>query len=348
MKALTFHGPEQIVYETAPDPELLSNSDVIVKVRHTAICGSDLHVYHGRETGLDCGVVMGHEFVGEIVETGSEVKSLKPGDLVVSPFTSNCGSCFYCLSQLTCRCEHGNLYGWMEDGVGLQGAQSEFVRAPFADASLVKLPKDIDAETGLFLGDIMATGYFIADMAEIQPSGVYAVVGCGPVGMMAVVGARELGAEQIYAIDGVPERLKLAESFGAIPINYLKQDPCDILRTVTQGRGADSVMEAVGSPAAGKLAYELVRPGGVISVAGVHTANHFPFSPAQAYDKNLTYKVGRCPARKYMEKLLPLVQQKKYDLSSIISHRLPLSQGVHGYNIFASKKDGCTKVMLTP
>ena len=173
------------------------------------------------------------------------------------------------------------------------------------------------------------------------------VVGCGPVGLMAVVGARELGAEKLYAVDSIPERLKLAEQFGAIPINFKQQDPVEVVREATQGRGADASMEAVGSPAAGRLAMDLIRPGGTVSVAGVHNEPQFAFNPTEAYDKNLTFKVGRCPARYYMNRLMPLVESGRYDLSAIISHRLTLDQGVHGYDLFANKKDGCTKVILT-
>lgn len=348
MKALTFHGPKQIVYESVPDPAILDPTDVIIKVRQTAICGSDLHVYHGREMGLDCGSVMGHEFSGEVVATGSKVRGFKSGDRVVSPFTTNCGFCHSCSIGLTCRCENGDLYGWVEQGKGLQGAQAEYVRAPHADATLVKLSPELDFELGLFLGDIMATGFYIADMAHVNPKGVYAVVGCGPVGLMAIVGAREMGAEMIFAIDCVPERLELAKSFGAITINYNETNACEYILSLIKGQGADAVMEAVGNPSAGRLAYDLVRPGGIISVAGVHTEPYFSFSPTEAYNKNLTYKVGRCPARKYMDKLLPVVKSDSYNLKSIISHRMPLKDGVNGYDIFTRKADGCTKVMLTP
>jgi threonine dehydrogenase-like Zn-dependent dehydrogenase len=185
-------------------------------------------------------------------------------------------------------------------------------------------------------------------MAAVSPEGTYAVIGCGPVGLMTIIGARELGAERIYAIDTIPERLALAEKFGATLIDYQKENPLPVIREATEGRGADAVLEVVGSPAAARLALDLVRPGGIIAVAGVHNEEHFAFSPAEAYDKNLTYKVGRCPARYYMERLIPLVQKKKYDLTAIISHRMPLAEGVRGYKIFAEKLEGCTKVVVKP
>jgi len=346
MHALTFHGIENIHHESVLDPKIESPGDAIVKVHLAAICGSDLHVYHGREKGLDAGTVMGHEFVGEIIELGKAVKKFRNGDSVFSPFTTSCGECFYCRRNLPCRCSSGQLFGWVQNGVGLHGGQAEYVRVPLAESTLLKIPRSILPEEALLMGDVLSTGYFCADMAEIKPDGIYAVIGCGPVGLMAIIGARELKAGKIYAIDSVHERLRLAINFGAIPLDYRQDDPVAYIRNETEGRGADAVLEVVGSPSAAKLAITLVRPGGIISVVGVHNEEHFAFSPNDAYDKNLTYKVGRCPARYYMEKLIPIVQKKKYDLTTIFSHRLPLAEGVRGYKIFAEKLEGCTKVVL--
>jgi threonine dehydrogenase-like Zn-dependent dehydrogenase len=346
MKAITFQGTARVEIETVPDPELRSPQDVIVRNRVSAICGSDLHVYLGREKGIEPGTVMGHEFLGEIVEVGKGVKGLKPGDRVVSPFTTNCGKCFYCRKGLTCRCPDGQLFGWVENGRGLEGAQAELVRVPLADSTLFTLPPGVDEEAALFLGDILATGFYCADMAEAGPEGVYAVVGCGPVGLFAVLGARERGAERIFAVDFLPERLALAEKFGATPIDAGATAPRDVLRDATEGRGADAVLEVVGTPEATRLAFDLVRPGGIVSAVGVHTEAQFAFSPVEAYDRNLTYRAGRCPARHYMERLLPLVKEGKYDFASIVSHRLPLADAAKGYRLFERKLEGCTKVLL--
>lgn len=346
MRALTFHGRETIKYETLADPKIEDPTDVIVKVHLSALCGSDLHPYHERERGLDHGTAMGHEFVGEIVETGHGIDSFKKGDKIFCPFTTSCGRCFYCLKGLTCRCPSGQLFGWIEKGVGLHGGQAEFVRVPLADSTLLSIPENVLPEEALLLGDICSTGFFCAENAEVKPDGLYAILGCGPVGLMAVVGARELGAETIYAIDAIPERLQLAEKFGAVPLNYEDQNPTEIIKEATQGRGADAVMEVVGSPAAAKAAVELLRPGGIISTVGVHTEQEMAFSPGQAYDKNLTYRNGRCPARYYMQRLIPMVQAKKYELSGIISHWLPLSDGAEAYRLFDQKRDGCTKVVF--
>jgi threonine dehydrogenase-like Zn-dependent dehydrogenase len=348
VKALTFHGKKTIELENVPDPEILAPSDVIVKVSLTAICGSDMHVYHEREKGLDRGTVMGHEFVGEVVETGGKVASLKKGDRVVSPFTTNCGRCHFCTIGLTARCVEGGLFGWVEKGEGLQGAQAEYVRVPLADSTLYPIPADVADDAALLAGDILSTGYFCAQMAGVGPRGVYAVVGCGPVGLMAIVGAREQGAQHLFALDLVPERLARAESFGATAVNVETGDPPAVVREATGGRGVDAVLEVVGSPSAGKLAYELVRPGGTIAVVGVHNEKGFSFSPADAYDKNLTYRVGRCSARHLIPRLMPLLQTGKCDVTSILSHRWPLERGVEGYTLFDEKRDGCTKVVLTP
>lgn len=348
MKALTFLGIESVGYETVNDPVIIEPSDVIIHVTQCAICGSDLHAYHGRETGLDHHTAMGHEFVGEVVEIGNEVLGLKKGDQVLSPFTTNCGACYYCKIGLTCRCTKGQLFGWRENGAGLHGGQAEFVRVPLADSTLVKIPEGISSEEGLLLGDVMSTGFYCAQQAEIKPEDISAVLGCGPVGLMAICGALEAGAKKVFAVDVLEERLAIASRLGASPIHAGKENVNEIILHHSEGRGADSVMEAVGNQSAGILAYEIVRPGGIISVVGVCNDDRFAFSPVQAYNKNLTYKVGRCPVRSMVTKLIPIVQQKKYPITTIISHRMKLQDGIRGYDLFANKKDNCLKVILSP
>lgn len=346
MKAITFQDVKQVRFQSVPDPKILAPTDAIIRVDWAGVCGSDLHVYHGRECGLDVGTVMGHELVGEVVDVGGEVRSFRPGQKVMSPFTTNCGQCDFCTMGMTCRCRHGHLFGWVQDGQGLHGAQAEYVRVPLADGSLHELPEGVEPELGLLLGDVLPTGYFCADMAEIHPGGVYVVLGCGPVGLMAVVGAAHLGAKHLFAVDRVEERLQLAQSFGATPLNFDTQDVHGEIMRYTDGKGADAVLEVVGSAAASRMAYEMVRPGGIIATVGVHTSPQFSFTPAEAYDKNLTFKIGRCPARHYMEKLIPLVKSGKWDLAKIISHRLPLEEGVAAYRMFDEKRLGCTKAIL--
>lgn len=348
VKSLTFQGKTRISYESVADPRIETDTDVVIDVRLTAICGSDLHPYHEREKGLDHGTVMGHEAVGVVVEVGKGVRRLAKDDLVFGPFTTSCGDCFYCARGLTCRCTKGQLFGWVENGKGLQGLQAEVARVPLADTTLARVPDDVTAEEALLLGDVLSTGYYCAERAGITPDGDYVVLGCGPVGIMAIIGARELGAERVHAVDTVPERLALAARAGAIPIDRSVQDAVAIVRDATDGRGVDAVLEAVGSRAAARLALDLVRPGGTLSCVGVHSEKGFAFEPSEAYDKNLTFRIGRCPARHLMERLTDVVRRRRREILATISHRMPLHDGARAYQMFDNKEDGCTKVVLTP
>lgn len=354
MKAIVFYGKCNVkVDENLPLPTLQTSTDVIIKVLKCGLCGSDLHPYHCREVGIEEGkCIMGHEFVGEVIEKGSDVNKIKIGDRVACSFTTCCGECYYCTKGLTARCEKNQLLGWFSNGTGgLQGAQAQYIRVPLADGSLLPLPDYVTDEEGILLGDIFSTGYFCADNAGIKqaviedPNTTVAVIGCGPVGLLAVIGAYDLGCRNIYAIDTVPARLQKAVDFGAIAaINASESDAVTLIKNATDGRGADIILEVVGSPSALELALELVRPGGTISSCGCHTQTTVPM--VSLYNKNLTIKSGRCSARYYMDKLLPIVQSKKYDLTSIITHRLPLN--AEAYEMFDSKADGCIKVVFDP
>ncbi len=346
MFALTYHGLHDVRYERAPDPVLVAPGDALLRVMLAGICGSDLHVWHGRETGLDAGTVMGHEFVGEVVEAGADVRGLRPGQRVVAPFTTSCGTCYYCRAGLSARCVHGELFGWVERGRGLHGAQAELVRVPLAGSTLVPLPATLRDTAALLLGDVLATGYHAACLGDVEHR-TAVVVGCGPVGLMAVLASMELDAEHVFAVDAVPERLAFAERLGATPLP-LEADAPARLRDLTEGRGADAVLECVGSAASARLAFDLVRPGGTIAAVGVHHEPAFPFSPGQAYDRNLTYRTGRCPARSHFDELLPLAERRATVLESLFTHRLPLAEGPMAYRLFDEKRDGCLKVALVP
>ena len=348
MQALIFGGIETVLYQKVPDPKILDPTDAIVRITLSGICGSDLHVYHGRETGIDEGTVMGHEFVGTVVETGNAVKKFYKGSRVLSPFTTSCGACFYCRIGLTCRCEKGNLFGWVQSGHGLHGAQAQYIRVPMADTTLVSLSNDLSEEKGLLLGDIFSTGYFCAENAGINNKGTYVIIGCGPVGLMTILAAKHLGAENLFALDHSNERLQMAKEFGAIPLNPLVDDARSIIRSATHDRGADAVMEVVGNSDALRLAINLLRPGGIISSVGVHTAKNFSFSPGEAYDKNLVYKIGRCPAHYYAEKLLREQVIQRYPVEKIITHRFSLPEGARAYEVFDKKMDNCIKAVLHP
>ena len=346
MKAITFQALEKVHCETVPDPTLQDDGDVIVRVQRAGLCGSDLHVYHGREKDLDVGTIMGHELAGEIVDVGKNVQTLKKGDRVAAPFTTNCGACFFCDRGLTARCQHSQLFGWLENREGLHGGQAEYVRVPLAESTLLRLPENVSLEEGLLLGDNFTTGFYCAEMAEIEPDGTYLVLGCGTVGLMTIWAARQLGAERLYAFDPVEHRAKLAQDLGAQAYSDAEVLEAELMEA-TDGRGPDSIMEVVGSLQAQAMAFKLLRPGGILAVAGVHTADHFAFSPTDAFNQNLIYKTGRCSARAKMEALLPLVQQKNIDLASIfISHRMPLEQGEAAYRLFAAREDGCIKLIF--
>jgi 2-desacetyl-2-hydroxyethyl bacteriochlorophyllide A dehydrogenase len=346
MKAICFRGTEQVSVETVPDPVILAQTDAIVQVELAGLCGSDLHLYHGREQGADVGTVMGHEFVGRIAAIGNQVRALRVGQRVCAPFTTNCGKCFYCQSGLTSRCAVGELFGWRTNRRGLHGGQAALVRVPFADATLVSVPETVSDELALLWGDNLGTAFYCAELAEVSREKTHVIIGCGTVGLLTIFAARNSGAEHVIAFDIDPARLSQAESFGAQAANS-ERELVEMVNHRSDKRGADAVMELVGLPAAQKLAFQVVRPGGILSVIGCHCTPQFAFSPMQAYDKNLTYRTGRCPARHYMDKLAPLIQGHDFsELASLISHQFSIEQGVEAYDIFANRKDECVKAAI--
>ncbi|MCY2957305.1 MAG: alcohol dehydrogenase catalytic domain-containing protein [Planctomycetota bacterium] len=348
MQAVTFLAPFRVTCESVPEPLILRDTDAIVRVELAAICGSDLHVYRGIEQGLDQGTVLGHEFLGTVVEAGALVRLHRPGARVVSPFSVNCGACFFCERGLTSRCVDSQLFGWVQNGRGLQGGQAEYVRVPYADASLVAAPQDVPAEQAMLAGDVLATGFHAADQGDIKPGSVVVVLGLGPVGLCALLGARDLGATTIFAVDRLPERLELAARHGGMPLLLGRDDIAQIVRKATDGRGADVVLEVAGHPDATRLAWELVRCGGTISAPGVHNESQFAITPGQIYDKNLTYRSGRAPVRAYMDRMLSRLRRGDLDLAPLFSHRMTFAEAKRGYEIFEQKLERCTKVLLQP
>ena len=345
MKAVCFQDVGKVVGKSIDAPKISHPRDAIVRTTLAGLCGSDLHPFWGREAGLDIGTVMGHEVVGEIVELGDAVDNFKVGDHVFTPFSTNCGQCYYCRNGLPSRCTEGQLFGWQQDGVGLGGCQSEFVRIPLADATLMKKPDGLSDISALLLGDNFSTGYYCAEMANVQPGGQYAIIGCGTVGLLCLSICKSLGADTVFAFDLVESRRRKAEELGAIAL-----PPGDEgLKTVqqkTQGRGVDAVMELVGIPAAQEFAYQIIRPGGIMSVIGCHCTPNFSFSPVQAYDKNLTYKTGRCPARFYMDKLTEQVASGQFNIDDFVTHHFAPADCVNAYDIFSNRKDGCLKAVF--
>lgn len=342
MHGVTFEAVERVACVELADPVLENPRDAIVAVELAGLCGSDLHPFFGREQGLDPGTVMGHEFVGTVLAVGSAVRAIAVGDRVFAPFSTSCGTCFYCSGGLPSRCLENQLFGWRHGGCGLHGGQAEQVRVPLADGTLAKIPAGLSDRAALLLGDNYSTGYFCAEMAGVKPGGVYAVIGCGTVGLLAILAARQLGAERIVAVDPVATRRAQAESLGAAS-PATEAEARDLIRHWTSGRGVDAVMELVGLPAAQRLAWELVRPGGTLSVIGCHCTPQFAFSPVEAYDKNLTYRTGRCPARAYMERLAVDVVASGLDLDRFITHEFSLQECVRGYEVFSRREQGCLK-----
>jgi len=263
MKALAWHGKGDIRCESVPDPQIQQPTDAIIKVTACAICGSDLHIYDGVIPGMESGDVIGHETMGEVVETGSEVTNLKVGDRVVVPFTISCGECFFCQRGLFSGCERtnpdrakaeklwghspGGLFGYSHLLGGYAGGQAEYLRVPHANVGPIKVPDHLTDEQVLFLSDIFPTGYMAAEFCNIHQGDLVAIWGCGPVGQFAIRSAFLLGAERVVAIDTVPERLALAQQAGAETIDFMKEDVYERIQELTKGRGADSCIDAVGT-----------------------------------------------------------------------------------------------------
>jgi threonine dehydrogenase-like Zn-dependent dehydrogenase len=388
MRAVSWAGKDRVTVSQKPDPKILNPHDAIVRVTLTAICGSDLHIYGGFIPTMKEGDVLGHEFMGEVVETGPAVQNLNTGDRVVVPFAIACGHCFFCRRQLWSCCDNTNPNAWMPDflygdsGAGLfgyshlyggyPGGQAEYVRVPFADVGPVKIPDEIPDEQALFLSDIFPTGYMAAEHCLIQPGDTVAIWGCGPVGLFAVASAFMLGAERVIAIDRFPERLQKAANCGAEVLDYERVDVLEALKEMTGARGPDSCIDAVGMESHGRTVGALYdrakqavmletdrantlrqailscRKGGVVSVPGVYGGFIDKFPIGAAFAKGLTLRMGQTHVHKYMRPLLKKIQESKIDPSFIITHRLALDQADDGYQMFKHKEDQCVKVVMTP
>ncbi|KJZ75995.1 hypothetical protein HIM_04451 [Hirsutella minnesotensis 3608] len=348
MKAVVFDGPMAISLQERPVPKIQHDKDIIVKVQATALCGSELHVYRGHEANAGSGFIMGHEFTGTVVEAGASVSTVKPGDRIVSPFTVSCGECFYCSAGFTARCDKVLLFG----SRALDGAQAEYVRVPLADSTVMKSPDTISERAMLLMADIFPTGFYgVKSAIAMSPwpsidQSTMVVVGCGPVGLCAILCALHLRPRHVFAVDGVESRLEVARKLGAEPLNF--KDP-EFMRqkvmTATEGRGADMIVEAVGQAPALRTAFELVRPFGVISSIGVHNAE-IPWSGKEGYGKNVRLQMGRCPVRAVFAEALAILEEKQAQLDFMFDHIMPLSDAQKGYTLF--DKMQAQKVIFTP
>jgi threonine dehydrogenase-like Zn-dependent dehydrogenase len=388
MKANCWYGKQDMRVMDVPDPKILNKRDAIIKVTSTAICGSELHLYNGFVPTMEKGDIMGHEFMGEIVEVGPEVKQRRVGDRVVVAFPISCGECFFCKKKLYSLCENTNPNAWMAEkfyghspaGIygyshltgGFAGGQAEYVRVPFADIGTVKIENGFSDEQVLFLSDIFPTGYMAAEQCNIQPGDTVAIWGCGPVGQFAIRSCFMLGAERVIAIDRFPERLRMAREGGADTIDYEETDAYDMLMQLTGGRGPDSCMDAVGleahmpgplyyydrikqavmsesdRPIALRQAIMACRNGGTVSVPGVYSGLIDKMPMGAVVNKALTIKTGQTHVQRYFKPLLDRIAHGDIDPSFVVTHRLKLDDAPIGFDIFNRKQDGCIKIVMAP
>jgi threonine dehydrogenase-like Zn-dependent dehydrogenase len=389
MKALRWHGKHDIRCDTVPDPEIEHPRDAIIKMSACAICGSDLHLFDGFMPGMKSGDILGHEFMGEVVEVGSENKALKVGDRIVVPFTIFCGECDQCKRGNFSVCERSNrnkemaekvfghstagLFGYSHLTGGYAGGQAEFVRIPFADKTHIKIPDGLSDEQVLFLGDIFPTGWQAAVQCDIEPTDTVAIWGAGPVGQMAIRSAILLGAKQVIAIDRVPERLSMAAAGGAITINFEEESVVDRLKELTQGKGPEKCIDAVGMESHATSSVDAVydrvkqavmlesdrphvlremiyvcRPAGTLSIPGVYGGliDKIPFGAAM--NKGLTWRMGQTHVNRWSDDLLRRIQEGQIDPSFVITHTVSMEQGPEMYQTFRDKLDGCIKVVIKP
>ncbi len=393
MKALCWHGTNDVRIDNVPDPKILNPRDAIVRITSTAICGSDLHLYNGYIPSMQEGDILGHEFMGEVIEVGPEIRNLQIGDRVVVPFPISCGTCFFCERTEFSLCDNSNpnaaaaeklwghspagLFGYSHLTGGYAGGQAEYVRVPFADVGPFKIEDGISDDQVLFLTDIFPTGYQAAEFCEIQPGDTIAVWGCGPVGLFSIASALMLGAERVIAIDRFPERLRLAAGMdGVETVNYEEigntLDIVDLLRDMTGGRGPDACIDAVGLEAHGvgmewwydkakqsvrsqtgrpialRQAIMACRKGGTVSIPGVYGGLLDKIPMGSAMNKALKLRSGQTHVHRYLPALMERIRNGEIDPSFIITHRLPLTEAPHAYELFKDKEDDCIKVVLTP
>ena len=391
MRANTWAGKNKVEVRDVPDPSILNQRDAIVRITSTAICGSDLHLVNGYVPTMQDGDVMGHEFMGEVIEVGPGVDQgrLRVGDRVVVPFPIACGACAACVTEHYSCCENTNpnagiaekmfghpvagIYGYSHLTGGFAGGQAQYARVPFADVNPLKIESDLTDDQVLFLSDILPTGYMGAEMCDIQSTDVVAVWGAGPVGQFAMDSARMLGAYRVIGIDKEHYRLQMAEQAGHLTINFEEADVRSRLLELTGGRGPDKCIDAVGlesvhgsahlhaydrikqavrsetdRPHALRQAILACRSGGIVSVIGVYGGFIDKFPAGAWMNRSLTLRTGQCHVQRYMRPLLGRIERGDLDPARVITHRLPLDQAAHGFEVFKNKQDNCEKVVLTP
>ncbi|MET7607090.1 alcohol dehydrogenase catalytic domain-containing protein [Streptomyces avermitilis] len=348
MKALTYQGRHDIRYGDVPDPAVTSRTDAVVQVTTAGICGSDLHIYGGNGFSPEAGYTPGHECVGVVVDTGSQVTRFKPGDRVLVPASVGCTLCATCAKGLTARCERAQAPTDLCYGVSpkLQGSQAQVLAVPHAEINLVHLPDGISDEAAVVLTDNAPTAWYGCRRARIQPGETVLVIGLGPVGLMAAQSAFAMGAARVLGADLVAERRAFAATLGVEPVEG--EDARTAIREMTAGRGPDAVVEAVGSDATIQLALKAVRQAGRVSVIGVSQNKAFPFHMGMAQVKELEFAIGLCSTHYELPPLIALTQAGRITPEVVVSHRFALSEGPAAYDLFNSRADGVRKILLDP
>jgi 2-desacetyl-2-hydroxyethyl bacteriochlorophyllide A dehydrogenase len=344
MRAVTFQSPGEVRLEEKPDPEIGSADEALVRVEASGICGSDLHIYHGR-VPVEPGFTIGHEYVGTVLAVGSDVERVAAGDRVLGCFHTACATCAACLRGDYHRCERGRTFGHGSHLGDLQGAQAEQLLVPRADLTLRRVPEGMSDEVALFAGDVMGTGYHAVAHAGMRAGDSVAVLGLGPVGLCAVQAARAAGAVQVLAIDTVAQRLEMAARFGATPLHLTEEEPKGAVRSATEGRGVDVVVDAVGDPEPLALAVSLARDAGTVSGIGAY-AGRGEVPLGLAWLKGLTLRLGLANVIAHVDRVLALIAAGKLDPSPLVTHRMKLDEAVEAYAIYDRRE--ALKIVLTP
>jgi threonine dehydrogenase-like Zn-dependent dehydrogenase len=346
MRGVVFDGVGSVRVADLPDPEIEAPTDAIVRVTRTAICGSDLHLLHGKAP-MEPGEPLGHEAVGVVEAVGDEVRDVNEGDRVAVAFNVACGHCWFCGNGQSALCDDDRIFGYGVFGGALPGAQAQWLRVPSADVNLLPLPDEVDDDAGVFLGDVLATGFYGASLAGARSQDVVAVLGCGPIGFCTIQGLRALGGPTVYALDREPSRLALAEAAGATPVHIDERNPATALAEATDGRGGDVVIDAVGHPTAFEGAIDTVRRGGTVVVLGVYSSETTELQLGAYWSRALTLRfAGLTPVLAWWGEAKDALARGDVDPRPLISHRLSLEDAAEGYALFDRRE--ATKVVLEP
>jgi 2-desacetyl-2-hydroxyethyl bacteriochlorophyllide A dehydrogenase len=344
MRAVTLRAPGEVRLEERPEPELQAPDDAIVAVEVTGICGSDLHILHGR-VKIEPGFTLGHEYVGTVVEAGDAVSEVAVGDRVLGTYCTACGGCFFCRRGEYHKCDSGRVFGHGATLGSLQGTQAERVLVPSANLTLRRIPEGLSDEVALFAGDVAGTAYHAIDAARLRPGETAAVLGLGPVGLCAVQMARAAGAAHVVAVDSVPDRLEFAESFGAEAVHLTDDDPRAAVKAATSGRGVDAAIDAVGHPEALELACRLARKAGSVVAIGVY-AERCEVHMGVVWIKALTIHTGHANVIGHLDRVLALLSSGVVDPSPLVTHRMGLDEAAEAYSIYDRRE--ALKVVLAP